>query len=312
MNFAFDLRSMARTLNGHVVGGEVLAPGRGHSQRDRSLSVRLSASSPDGFIVHSFAGEDWRDCQDYVRERLGLPSAWKPDRRTPSPKSSRLADPGEEARHEQRRAYVAQLISELQSVRGTIGETYLREPRRIDTQAIADVLNSIDAIGWHPAVRFNEVGHALHGQRLGCIVAIMSDPLTAKPTGGISRTYLTADGSKVDKAKGLGPAGVVRLSRDEDVLAGLFVAEGLETALAGMSIGALPMWSTGSTSIMANLPVVSGIEAITIIADNDANGAGERAPRQLNERWFRAGRETMVLVPETQGDLNDLLMGRLR
>jgi putative DNA primase/helicase len=312
MTFAFDLRSIATALNGDVVGPEVLAPGRGHSRRDRSLSIRLSASSPDGFIVHSFAGEDWRDCQDYVRERLGLPSDWKPNRRQPSLRPVRLADPGEEAQQERRRAYVAQLISELQPVKGTSGEAYLRKRRRIDTQTIADVLNSVQAIGWHSAVRFNEPGHELHGQRLGCIVAVMTDALTARPTSGISRTYLTADGQKVGKAKGLGPAGVVRLSSDEDVLAGLFIAEGLETALAGMSIGLRPMWSTGSTSIMAKLPVVSGIEAITILADNDADGAGERAANELNERWKNAGRDTKVLAPETQGDLNDLLMGRKR
>jgi putative DNA primase/helicase len=312
MTFAFDLGSIARALNGDVVGGEVLAPGRGHSPRDRSLSVRLSASSPDGFIVHSFAGEDWKDCQGYVRERLGIRADWKPDRRTSCSRPVRPADPSDEVQQERRRAYVAQLISELRPVQGTIGEAYLRKPRSIDTQAIADVISSAEAIGWHSAVRFNEPGHEFHGQRLGCIVAIMSDALTAKPTDGIGRTYLTADGRKVGKAKGLGFAGVVRLSSDEDVLAGLFIAEGLETALAGMSIGLRPMWSAGSTSIMAKLPVVTGIEAITILADNDANGAGERAARELSERWRKAGRETRVLAPETLGDLNDLLMGRAR
>ena len=203
MTFAFDLRSIASALNGDVIGNEVLAPGRGHSRRDRSLSIRLSASSPDGFLVHSFAGEDWRDCQDYVRERLGLPSDWKPDRRQLSPRPVRIDDPDEEARREQRRAYVTHLVSALRPVPGTIGETYLRETRCMDTRAIADVLNSSDAMGWHPAVRFNEVGHALHSQHLGCIVAIMSDALTAKPTGGISRTYLTPMAARSARRRGL-------------------------------------------------------------------------------------------------------------
>lgn len=310
MTFAFDLRSIASALNGDVIGNEVLAPGRGHSRRDRSLSIRLSASSPDGFIVHSFAGEDWRDCQDYVREHLGLPSDWKLDRRQLSPRPVRIEDPGEEARREQRRAYVARLVSELRPIPGTIGETYLRETRCIDTQAIADVLNSNDAIGWHPAVRFNEIGQALHSQHLGCIVAIMTHPLSAKPTGGISRTYLTSDGRKVGKARGLGPAGVVRLSRGEDILTGLFVAEGLETALAGVSIGLRPMWSTGSTSIMAKLPVVNGIECISILADNDTTGAGKKAASELQRRWLAAGREARVWLPKSCGDLNDILMGQ--
>ena len=52
----FDLRSLARALGGEVANGRVLCPGPGHGPRDRSLSVRLSATAPDGFLVHSFAG----------------------------------------------------------------------------------------------------------------------------------------------------------------------------------------------------------------------------------------------------------------
>ena len=63
----------------------------------------------------------------------------------------------------------------------------------------------------------------------------MSDPATAKQTGAISRTYIGADLTKIGKAKTLGsPIGIVRLSTDDEVLGGLFLAEGLETALAGL------------------------------------------------------------------------------
>lgn len=37
-----------------------------------SLSVKPDPSAPDGFICHSFAGDDWDECKDYVRNRLGL------------------------------------------------------------------------------------------------------------------------------------------------------------------------------------------------------------------------------------------------
>ena len=100
------------------------------------------------------------------------------------------------------------------------------------------------------------------------------------------------------------------MSRDEDILTGLFVAEGLETALAGMSIGLRPMWSTGSTSIMAKLSVVNGIECISILADNDTNGAGKKAASELQRRWLAAGREARVWSPKSCGDLNDILMGQ--
>jgi hypothetical protein len=191
---------------------------------------------------------------------------------------------------------------------GSPGETYFRDVRRIDTEAIADVLERIDAIGWHPAVYFNEPGHALHGRKLGAIIAVMTDPVTAEPTGAISRTYLDPEGRKLGKAKTLGsPAGIVRLSLDEDVLEGLHLAEGLETALSAMSIGLRPMWATGSTALMAKFPVLSGIEALTIIADHDANGAGERAASEVASRWREAGKETRIIVRDGIGDINDAL-----
>ena len=64
-------------------------------------------------------------------------------------------------------------------------------------------------------------------------------------------------------------------------------------------------WSTGSTAIMAKFPVLSGIEALTIIADHDLNGAGLRAASEAADRWQTAGRETHVFQRETPGDFND-------
>jgi hypothetical protein len=203
---------------------------------------------------------------------------------------------------------VGRIVSEILAVAGTPGEAFLRNVRRIDTKAIADVLERKDAIGWHPAVYFNQPEHELHGKRLGCIVGVMTDPLTAQPTGGISRTYVHA-GRKVSKAKTLGtPAGVVRLSRDEDMHEGLHLAEGLETSLFAMSLGLRPMWSTGSTTLMASLPVMVSVECLTIFADHDQNGAGEKAAREAEARWLSAGKEVRVLRLREPGDINDAAM----
>jgi hypothetical protein len=107
----------------------------------------------------------------------------------------------------------------------------------------------------------------------------------------------------------LGPAGIVRLSLDEDVLSGLFLTEGLESALAGMSIGLRPMWSVGSRAIMAKIPVLAGVECLTILADHDDNGAGEKAALELQARWRSAVKEAHVWKPKSRGDLNDIVMG---
>jgi RecA-family ATPase len=67
-----DLQRFARALGGEVNSGQVLAPGPGHSPKDRSLSVKLDTSAPDGFVVHSFAGDDPIRCKDYVRHKAGI------------------------------------------------------------------------------------------------------------------------------------------------------------------------------------------------------------------------------------------------
>ena len=67
------IERIAELLGGEASGNQVRAPGPGHSADDRSLSVLLDASAPEGFVVHSFAGDDAIRCRDYVRDRLGLP-----------------------------------------------------------------------------------------------------------------------------------------------------------------------------------------------------------------------------------------------
>lgn len=261
-----------------------------------------------GFIAHSHAGDDFMSCRDYVASRLGFgPDDWKGQRPATAPKPKSQDEVDREAFI---RRMVDKTVRELVPIAGTRGEMYLRDVRKINTGAIVDVLGSVAAIGWHPECLFREEGHSLDGRRLGAIVAVMTDPMTAKPAGGIARSYIGPDGAKVAKAKGLGPAGIVRLTTDEDVLAGLFLAEGLETALDRMAHGARPMWSTGSTSIMSAFPVLAGVEALTIFADNDAEKtrAGERAARQSAQRWRAAGREVIAVMPDAAGDFNDMTM----
>jgi hypothetical protein len=72
-----DLRSIARALGGEISGRQILAPGPGHRRFDRSLSIRIEPGAPDGFLCHSFAGDDPIVCKNHVRQRLGLPE-WKP------------------------------------------------------------------------------------------------------------------------------------------------------------------------------------------------------------------------------------------
>jgi hypothetical protein len=137
-----DARAIAAALGGQVAGiNTILCPGPGHSPRDRSLAVQITPNAPDGFLVFSHAGDDWRKCRDYVRQRLGLP-AWQPgdgrQRRVPdqyvakwdlSAIESEMEDiPPPWTEDELARIAGAQrLWNESVDPRGTLAETYLRE-----------------------------------------------------------------------------------------------------------------------------------------------------------------------------------------
>jgi hypothetical protein len=247
---------------------------------------------------------------------LGLPAdGWKrgpsaprerPARRVATPKSE-----DEERREAFGRRERAAIVSELEPVFGSRGESYFRETRRIDVDAVADVLERTDAIGWRSWLRFDQPDpakpfHERHRKYFGCIVGVMTDPITGQPTGGISRTYITADLKKLGKAKSWGPAGIVRLDEDASVTGGLGLAEGLETALAAMARGFRPIWSTGSTAIMAKFPLLAGISSLTLFADHDENDAGLKAAQEAQARWLAAHREARVFMTDQLGDINDL------
>ena len=117
------------------------------------------------------------------------------------------------------------------------------------------------------------------------------------------------------KTKALAPtAGCVnRLWPDAAVETALVLGEGVETTLAASTRiehrGTLlqPAWAAGSAGNMANFPVLSGIEALTILVDNDS--AGERAADQCRARWGAAGREVTLLKPNiAKTDFNNVVL----
>src|SRR5215468_10799281 len=75
-----SLQQIAAALGGEVRKNQVRAPGPGHSAHDRSLSIKLSAKNPDGFVVNSFAGDDPMMCRDHVKAKLGMTSTFQPSR----------------------------------------------------------------------------------------------------------------------------------------------------------------------------------------------------------------------------------------
>jgi len=173
---------------------------------------------------------------------------------------------------------------------------------------------------FHPNCPFGE------GARHPCLLALRCDihsdelraiqriALTERLMSAIRRTTFTQfieAGGKIARMT-LGPkiGTAIKLSSDEIVTQGLTVGEGLETVLAGMVKGFRPAWTLGDAGNVENFPVLGGIEALTILVDNDASGRGQRAALDCSARWTRAGREVLRAVPAQTGhDFNDLLIG---
>jgi hypothetical protein len=64
------------------------------------------------------------------------------------------------------------------------------------------------------------------------------------------------------------------------------------------------VWACIDAGNLAALPVLNGIEALTIAADNDP--AGQAAAQTCATRWAAAGR-TVSVTQQRQNDINDLV-----
>lgn len=184
--------------------------------------------------------------------------------------------------------------------RGTPVEAYLRF-RGLTLPDAPEVLR------FHPRAWRNRA-NGPHGPAM---LALMTDPATAAPVG-VHVTYLRPCGA--GKAPGrspkvmLGDVGVVRLVPDAEVTLGLGLAEGVETALAVMQgFGWRPVWAATCAGAIARFPVLAGLEALTVFADGDDQGAGMAAARACSRRWSTAGQEARVLAAPAGEDFLDTL-----
>lgn len=300
------LREFARALGGDVVGAQVLAPGPGHSNRDRSLSVRLSLGAPDGFVVHSHCGDDWRDCRDHVLERLGVAPE---GRQRPGASTSRApprhiqstAAGDDDTAAKKRRA--AALWHEAVGPGGTVVEHYLASRR-------LDLTEDLPAdVRFHPQCPWKDeqTGRVLYvPAMLAAMRNIVKDEIMA-----VHRTVLTPEGKKVGRRMlGVAAGAAIKLDSDDSVTQGLTVGEGIETCLAARQVGLRPVWAMGSVGAIAGFPVLDGIECLTLLRENDE--ASRRACEQCASRWHAAGREMIFVTSKVGSDINDALLGAAR
>jgi Toprim domain len=289
-----SIKEAARVLGGEANGSGVVCPGPGHGPKDRSLSVRFEANAPDGFLVTSFAGDDFAACRDHVRDRLGL-DTFQPSRQRPSsqlraarptPVETRQDDPELAARIERARA----IWNAAGELRGTLGESYLRSRGLEVGENLAHVLR------FSPALSYK-------GETAAGVVALFRDALSGQPCG-IHRIFLDRDGRKLERMMlGRTKGAAIMLDAYEDVTLGLHIGEGIETCLAARAKDYRPAWAMGSVGAIASFPVLQGLEGLTVFAENGS--ASAQAAHELCERYWAARIETFVCEPPV-GDFNDL------
>jgi putative DNA primase/helicase len=148
----------------------------------RHSFASVSASSPDGFMTHSFADDDWRDCRDHVRRLLGIERERQPAPRWAAEASRQPPEP--RPQDDDGRARALALWHATVDPRGTLAERYLRS-RQLE---IGDDIAG-HVLRWHPAI--------------GAMVALFRSIETDEPQA-ISRTFLDRDGQKLGR-KFLGP-----------------------------------------------------------------------------------------------------------
>jgi putative DNA primase/helicase len=306
-----DLRTIAAALGGEVCGQQVLAPGPGHSPRDRSLSVTLSPTG-DGFLCYSHAGDDWQVCRDHVRTRLGLPR-WRPgdeqDRRIEPPSRVKTfdratVDRGADYRPRSeddlvRIAMAKRLWDDAQEPRGTPAERYLNSRALELTAELAGPV-----LRFHPRCpwRNENTGKT---ERIPALIAAFRSIDDDKSTA-IHRIALNPDGSKIGRRM-LGVVHRAAVKLDRSSTGELAIAEGIETAMAARQLGIRRCWALGSVGAISFFPIIPNVATLRIAGENDA--ASQYAIEMCGQRWRRSGRRVRVIRP-TAGDkdLNDALM----
>jgi putative DNA primase/helicase len=286
-----DPGTIARILGGTVTGRDSAnVPGPGHSPNDRSLSIKLSAGAPSGFIVHSHAGDDPIDCRDYVRSRLGL-GPWQAGVGRSRGVVTSVAPDSDQ---ERRKAFALQLWFESINPAGTIVEHYLRAHRGLELAG--DLAGHV--VRFHPRLRLDA------SNRKPGMVCLLRNITTDEPCG-IHRTFLdTVTGEKIDrKMLGIAKSAAIKLDSPAAIAGALTIGEGFETSLAGRMANLGQVWALGSSGAVRAFPVLPNLTEVTILEENDPTS--RRDVEVCARRYLDAGRPVNIVTPDVGKDLND-------
>ena len=275
-------RTITKARGGDWSGSYGLLPGPGHSAKDRSLKVW---DDIDGAVkVHSFAGDDWRDCRAY----LGLDGDQGPIARRERPPRPVERDPEPD-----RTEAALEIWRASRPAPGTAVERYLAG-RGITIPAPP-------SIRYHPGLR-----HGPTGLTFEALVAGICG--NDRRVVGVHRIYLlpggtgTARVTQPKRSLGHVAGGAVRLTPAAETL---LLAESIEDGLALLQMTGTLTWAVPSASFMGSFDPPEGVEEIILAPDNDEAGLkaiATAAPR-LGDKGFRVRH----MLPPAGADWCDVL-----
>lgn len=272
-----NARAITAALGGSWHGSYGRVPGPGHSQRDRSVGVIDGRNGE--LIIHSYAGEDWREIKKAWKE-AGLLNNKVATSRRPFP--SKLSPPP-------LRPPSVNLSLWQRTKRITVDDCagrYLMGRGCLLPDPDGD-LRWLPGLWHHPTrthwpALIGRITHAATAEPMSLHFTFLRSDGSGKAPLERQRHYLYGHHKQ---------GGVIRLWPDANVTLGLALAEGIETALCAAQ-EFQPIWSALDAGNLKDLPVLEGIEALTIFADDDKDGIA--AAEELRDRWINAGREVRV------------------
>jgi hypothetical protein len=284
-----NIRQIAAALGGDVCNSASCnVPGPGHGKGDRSLAITIARGGK--LVVHSFAGDDWKVCRDYVHDRLGLGR----DFGTRQKPTFVVVNAGPDEDKAKKKDWALKIWSKSINPTGTIVEDYLREHRGLELSS--DIAGSV--VRFHGSLRFDA-----YSSKPG-MVCLLRNIITNEPCG-IHRTFLDREtGQKIDrKMLGIAKGAAIKLDSHESVSSQLTIGEGIETALAARLAGFGPAWALGSAGGIRFFPVLKEIEELTLLQENDPTS--REAVNACKRRYLAAGKPVNVVVSKVGNDFND-------
>jgi putative DNA primase/helicase len=268
-----------------------------HGSRGSTLALR---DGERGLIVHCHAGCSRADILAELRRR-GLLHGDAGAKAPPDPAEIERRRNAEARDRRRRIVFARNIIESALPATATVVERYLqaRVPGIGGVPPPIRYLPIASPYAWHPP----------SGGRRPVMVAVVEH--VERGVVGAHRTWLAVDGSAKASfdpprmSAGAISGGAVWLAPAAETL---MVGEGIETTLSAMVATGFPGWAALSTSGLVALGLPSTVTEVIILADNDLNGAGEKAARVAAQRWLAEGRKVRLAMPPDAGtDFNDVL-----